>query len=162
MIAHVELQTDLFEVRWLHVAKGLSRHAMVSQDGQVVLSWQFAQQVDQTFVHTRFLQNDYSLKNSSLISRCFCVSSLLFTVPACAATGAWHPTVSGTGSSSSSAGWTQTSAPSQPGKRKSKCLSQLTGHRETQQGKQTELFVEGILWNFWHFYFQPTQPCSYW
>lgn len=32
------LQTDLFEIRGVHVAKGLSRHSMMSQDGQVVLS----------------------------------------------------------------------------------------------------------------------------
>lgn len=53
-----------------------------------------------------------------MVFRCFCMSSLLCTVPACAVTGAWHPAVSGTGSSSSSAGWSQTSAPSPPAKHK--------------------------------------------
>lgn len=39
---------------------------------------------------------------------------LMCTVPACAGIEAWHPEVSGTGSSNSSAGWTQTSAQVQP------------------------------------------------
>lgn len=51
-----------------------------------------------------------------MVSTCYACPRLLFTVPACAVTEAWHPTVSGTGSSSSSAGWTPTSAPSPPGK----------------------------------------------
>ena len=51
-------QTDLLEVGGVHVAKGLSGHSVMSQDGQVVLSWQFAQQIDQLFLHAGFLQPD--------------------------------------------------------------------------------------------------------
>lgn len=40
------LQTDLLEVREVHVAKGLSGHSMMSQNRQIVLSGQFTQQVD--------------------------------------------------------------------------------------------------------------------
>lgn len=47
---------DLLEVGGVHVAEGLSGHSVMSQDGQVVLSWQFAQQVDQLFLHAGFLQ----------------------------------------------------------------------------------------------------------
>lgn len=49
---------DLLEVGGVHVAKGLSGHSVMSQDGQVVLSWQFAQQVNQLFLHAGFLQAD--------------------------------------------------------------------------------------------------------
>lgn len=56
------LQTHLLEVGGAHVVKRLGRHSMMSQDGQVVLSGQFAQQVHQLLLHTRFLQRDYSFR----------------------------------------------------------------------------------------------------
>lgn len=47
---------NLFEVRGIHVFEGLGGDTVVGQDGQVVLSRQLAQQVDQLFLHTRLLQ----------------------------------------------------------------------------------------------------------
>lgn len=40
------LQENLFEVGDIHVFKRLSGHSMVGKDGQVMLTRQFAQQVD--------------------------------------------------------------------------------------------------------------------
>lgn len=47
---------NLFEVRGVHVPEGLGGDAVVGQDGQVVLSRQLAQQVDQLLLHARLLQ----------------------------------------------------------------------------------------------------------
>ena len=54
------LQTDLLEVRGFHAAKCLGRQSMMSQNRQVVLSGQSAQQVDQLFLHACFLHGDTS------------------------------------------------------------------------------------------------------
>lgn len=73
------LQTDLLEIGGVHVAKGLSGHSMMSQDGQIVLSGQFAQQVDQLLLHAGLLQYDDSLRRAQFGSQMFlCVLPALY------------------------------------------------------------------------------------
>lgn len=73
------LQTNLLEVRGVHVAKGFSGHPVISQDGQIVLSGQFAQQVDQLLLHARLLQYDDSSRGVQCDGQMFlCILHVLY------------------------------------------------------------------------------------